>query len=648
MSAALQVVESAWAEGYARERRLTVSEWADAHRELTQTSSREPGRWRTSRTPYLREIMDELSPQSRAERVVFMKGAQIGGTEAGNNWIGFTIHHNPGPMLMVLPTIDVARRVSKQRIAPMIRASRVLRERVRESRARDSGNTLLTKEYDGGVLLMAGANSSAGLRSMPVRDLFPDELDDYPPDVDGQGDPLDLAEERTNTYEGVRKIYCVSTPTIRNLSRIEALYRQSDRRRYFLQCPECGHWDFLTWRGRDWVTEVEGTHHNIRIDNNRPDTAHMRCGLHGCRVDERHKTAMLRGGEWRPTRKDHDGRIVGFHLSALYSPSGWRTWSECAAKFLKAKNDPPALKTWINTTLGETYEERGDSVESHALRRRCAKILPGSTGWPRKRVVPDGVGALIAAVDTQADRLEVVVKGYGAGEESWLVDYERLPGDPSASGVWADLDRYHAQTFVHETSGRELRIDRMVVDTGGLHTEEVYRYVKPRLARGVFGVKGGNMSGRPLVDRPSYNNRYRLPLFVLCVDTGKEVVLSRLLVDSPGPGYVHIPDWVDDEYLDQLTSEKGIRKYVKGRGLSRVWLEVHNRHEALDLEVYALAGLYIMGTAFIREIATRAAAFATTTAGTVPEAPPAVPTLRNPGKAFPARPRRGWVDKWRE
>src|SRR6185503_10302968 len=213
VSAALQVVESAWAEGYARERRLTVSEWADAHRELTQTSSREPGRWRTSRTPYLREIMDELSPQSRAERVVFMKGAQIGGTEAGNNWIGFTIHHNPGPMLMVLPTIDVARRVSKQRIAPMIRASRVLRERVRESRARDSGNTLLTKEYDGGVLLMAGANSSAGLRSMPVRDLFPDELDDYPPDVDGQGDPLDLAEERTNTYEGVRKIYCVSTPT---------------------------------------------------------------------------------------------------------------------------------------------------------------------------------------------------------------------------------------------------------------------------------------------------------------------------------------------------------------------------------------------------------------------------------------------------
>ena len=668
MSAAIeQLVREAYAVGFRRERRLTVAEWADEHRELTGVSAREPGRWRTSRTPYLREVMEALSPQSRIERVVFMKGAQVGGTEAGNNWIGFTIHRNPGPMLMVLPTSLVATKVSKQRVAPMIRASRVLRDAIGEPRSRDSGNTLFTKEYEGGVFLMAGANSSAGLRSMPVRDLFFDEVDDYPSDVDGQGDPIELAEERTGTFEGVRKIFMVSTPTVRGVSKIEKHYlERSDQRRYHLPCPHCDRMDYLTWNGRDWLASSdEGSHHRIEWREGRPDTAHMVCG--GCAkvVEERHKTAMLRAGEWRPTLDEEgrpvgDGMTVGFHLSGLYSPVGWKSWAECVRKFVKAKNDPVALKSWVNQTLGETWEERGDSVEPHVLRRRCARLEPGQRGWPERGHVPHGVGVLVGAVDVHPDRLEVVVKGYGAGEESWLIDYHRIDGDTSAPtvpaakiartpGPWFELDRYLARSFPH-ASGRQLQLERVVVDTGGANTEEAYRYCTARLSHGVFGIKGGSFAGRPLVDRPSRKNRYNLPLFVLCVDSGKEAVVSRLQVRGPGPGFMHLPDWVDDEYLEQLTAEKAVRKYVKGRGLARVWLQIRPRNEALDLEVYALAALYILGQPFVRDLASRAEKFSKPTGKKEggEGSPPATGTLREPGRAFPQRQRRGWVDRWRE
>ncbi len=347
---------SAFGESLAPEPLLTVSAWADQYRLLSSTASAEPGRWRTDRTPYLREIMDCLSPSHPAERVVVMKGAQIGGTECGNNWIGYVIHRAPGPMLMVQPTVETAKRVSKQRIAPMIDSTPVLRARVAEARARDSGNTVHVKEFEGGLLIITGANSAAGLRSMPIRFLFMDEVDEYPGDVDGQGDPVALAEKRTTTFSR-RKIFLVSTPTIKGLSRIEREFLASDQRRYFLACPICAHPDYLTWR--------DAAHHRLEWDEGRPETAHMVCGKCGELVEERHKTGMLMGGEWRATAEG-DSRTVGFHLSALYSPLGWKSWEECVAEFLLVKEDPFRLKTWVNTVLGETWE-RGDSVAAGSL-----------------------------------------------------------------------------------------------------------------------------------------------------------------------------------------------------------------------------------------------------------------------------------------
>lgn len=583
--------ESSACAGLRPDRQLYVDEWADEYRYLSAIASAEAGRYRTSRTPYVKEIMRCLSPWHPAIRVVVVGGAQVGKTEIGNNWMGFTIHRDPCPMLMVQPTVEVAERVSKQRIAPMIDSTPVLRERVSEARTRDSSNTIRAKEFPGGLLLITGANSSAGVRSAPIRKLFMDEVDEYPGDLEGQGDPISLAEKRTTTFAR-KKIYMASTPTVRHVSRIEREYKQSNQQRYYIPCPHCGHRDFLTWSGySDFLKHDDGGHHRIEWHNHDPATAHMVCGGCAQEVEERHKTDMLARGEWRATAEG-DGRTVGFHISGLYSPLGWKSWRECAEEFISSKNDRFKLKAWVNTVLAETFEEPGDSIEAGVIKRRRETY---------KAEVPDGVGSIVIAVDTQGDRLEAVAKGYGQDEESWLIAFSQIFGDPSRAEVWRELDKFIAQEFVTE-SGKKLRADITVVDSGGLHTESVYRYCAARVNRNVFAIKGGTQVGKPIVERPSQTNRYRIPLFVICVDTGKDMVMSRLMVGQPGPGYMHLPHWLDDEFIEQLTAERAVFKYVKGRGSVREWEKLRDRNEAFDLEVYALAALYIRGPLYVKSL----------------------------------------------
>ena len=609
---AATIFQEAWNRGRTPEPQLTVSQWAETHRMLSATSSAEPGRWRNERTPYLTEIMDCLSASHPTRRVVFMKGSQLGATECGNNWVGYVIHHTPGPMLFVEPTVDLAKSESKQRVAPMIEETSVLRDRVSEARSRDSGNTILLKEFRGGILAMIGANSAKALRRMPARYLFLDEVDGYPGDVGGEGDPVAIAEKRTTTFPR-RKIFIVSTPTIKGLSRIEKEFLASDQRRYFVPCPDCGNMDWIRWE-------------NIRWEERKPETARLACLACGELIEEWHKTEMLERGEWRPT-SEADGRTVGFHLSGLYSPMGWNSWAGCVAEFVQSKEDPFKLKTWVNTILGETWEERGDSVDPQSLLARAER-------FPAE--VPHGVGILVASVDVQGDRLEVAVKGYGAAEESWLIAYHQIYGDPAKDETWFELDQFLKTRFTHE-SGQEMKIECTTLDTGGLHTEEAYKFCRTRLSRRVFAIKGGGDQGKPLVGRPSKHNRYRVNLFVLCVDSGKETVYSRLRVGTPGPGYMHFPDWIDQEYVDQLTAEKAIRKYVKGRGAVKQWVKLRERNEALDLEVYALAGLYILGLPLVRSLPERAARFSVKPDGKEKDTQPRKRRHR----------RKGWIDSWR-
>ena len=534
-----------------------------------------------------------LSPRVPTHVVVFIKGSQIGGTEAGNNWLGYLIELSPGGILVLRPTVDEARRFSRQRLDPMFEATPSLVKLVKPARSREGGNTLLLKEFPGGMLFLVGSNSPTGLKSMPIRYLFGDEIDEYPGDVKDQGDALTLAEKRmAGPTHSRRKEFLVGTPTIKGISKIEAEFENTDQRYYYVPCPFCGHMDYIRWENIRYETED----HKLK-----PETVALACVACGTLIEERYKVEMLPAGEWRATKPEVVGR-VGYHLSSLYSPYGWYSWVDAVEEWLKALADPSKLKTFLNTVLGQTWEERGDSIEPETLAARTE---------PYEAEVPTGVGALVASVDTQDDRLEVLVKGYGAAEESWLVDYLVIRGDPATATVWQELDLVLKRKYTH-ASGRTIGISCVAVDSGGHHTEQVYRYCAARRKRRVFAIRGGSKQGEPLVPRPTVKNQYRIKLFTLCVDTGKGTVYARLKIKSPGPGYCHFPiaDVIDEEYFDQLTAEKAVRKWKKGRGSVREWIKVRPRNEALDLEVYALAALYILGPSFIRSLPERAEALA--------------------------------------
>lgn len=583
-----QIYRDAFHAGLMPDPLLTVSEWADEHRLLSQKASAEPGRWRTDRTPYLREIMDNLSPSSPIQQVVFMKGAQVGGTEAGNNWMGYVVHNTPGPMMLVQPSLDIAKRLSKQRIAPMIEEMPVLRELIAPSRERDSGNTVLVKEFRGGVLIMTGANSAAGLRSMPVRFLFLDEVDAYPSDVDGEGDPVKLAEKRTTTFVR-KKIFKVSTPTIKDLSRIEKEYDASDRRRYFVPCPHCRGMQWLRWK------DADGTKRLVWEEDN-PQTVAYACEHCGALIEERHKTQMLAAGEWRATAPG-DGKTAGYHLSSLYSPVGWKSWAEIVSEFLDAKNDPPLLKTWVNTVLAETWEEEYSTKIGAEGLAKLAEEYPLMT-------VPAGGLVLTGAIDVQDNRLEVLVRAWGRDEESWLVNRAQIYGDPAQIEVWKQADSVLLQEYPHE-SGKAMRVRAAAVDTGGHHTHFAYAFCRNRAKRHVIAIKGSSQAAQPAIGKARFvdlnfkNQQIKrgAKYHPVGTDTIKAVIYARLkLQQRKGAGVYHWPQGIDDEYFKQLTVEKQVTRHVNGYA-KRVWIKPDNaRNEALDLEVYSYAALQYLYT----------------------------------------------------
>lgn len=602
-----------WCAGLAPTPDLTVDAWANLHRVLSSVAASEPGRWSTARTPYLKDIMNALSASDRTERVVFMKGAQLGGTEAGLNWLGYVVHHVPGPMLFVQPTEATAKRVSKQRVDQLIEASPALRERIKDPRARDSGNTVLMKEFRGGVLIMTGANSAVGLRSMPARFIFLDEVDGYPADADGEGDPVALAIQRSATFTN-RKIFMPSTPTLKGFSRIEAAYEESDKRIYGVPCDHCGVFSQICWRDIKWA---EGA----------ITEAAWHCPhCHGPHAEIR-KTALLAAGCWIPTSKG-DGKTAGFHLSSLYSP--WMSWAEVAAEHQACKDDPVRLKVWVNTKLAETWEDReGEKMDEAALMSRREDYGP---------TIPAPVALLTCGVDVQDDRLELELVGWGRDEESWSCDYKILWGDPSSATVWHDLAAYMGQRFPHESLADGLPIEAACLDTGGHHTQAAYAFCKGRERQRVWAIKGKAGKYPIWPKRPSKNNKGKVNLFSVGVDAAKEAVFARLHKAEQGAGYCHFPQDRDVAYFEQLTAERLRTKYVKGFPQRFWWKPDGRRNEALDCRVYAYAalhGLLSMGL----NLNKRAEALPklsgprnTATAGYVPE--PATPSPRRRRKAI--------------
>lgn len=562
---------------------IKVSAWADSYRYLSSQAAAEPGQWRTERTPYLREIMDRLSVNDVTEEIVFMKGAQIGATEAGNNWLGYIIDIAPGPSMMVMPTDTTVKRNSKGRIDPMIEATPTLRTKVKPARARDSGNTTFSKAFPGGVLVMAGANSAVGLRSMPVKNLMLDEIDGYPVDLDGEGSPIALATARTRTFPK-RKIFKISTPTVEGASAIQAEFADTDQRKYFVPCPDCGGMQTLEF---DNLVYEKGK----ALETG----AKYQCMHCGYLIEERFKTVMLAGGQWQVTNPEKASfKKGGYHLNSLYSPFGWYSWAEAADDYDKAENDSNKLKTFTNTVLGLPYAEKGEVPQWELLYGRREHYV-------RNKPCKD-VFMITAGVDVQRDRLEVEIVAWGKGKRSWSLDYRVLQGETHKPGVWAQLSLIVNETWERE-DGLLLPMKLMAVDTG-FNTSHVYTFCRKHDPARVIPIKGQaeqiTMVAAPrIVDKTSKGKAVgKLMLWNIGVSMIKSELYGWLrLHEAEGGeypvGYCHFPEY-DIPYFRGLTAEqqefkieKGFRKYF--------WVKKYDRNEPLDCRVYARAAAAVAG-----------------------------------------------------
>lgn len=548
--------------------RMTIDEWADKNRYLPRVSSPEPGRWRTDRTPYLKEIMHELSPSSYAEEVIFMKGGQVGATEVGLNWLLYIMDINPAPTLYVQPTVDLCKRYSRQRVSPSIQECETLNGKVFENKSRDKSNTILQKDFPGGTLIMTGANSAAGLRSMPICNLIADEVDGWPQDADGEGDPLELAERRLANFAR-KKSLIISTPTIAGMSRIEAKFLLSDQRFYYVPCPYCKQMQIITWE-------------SLKFENRDPRTVRMICSKCAAEIYEYHKTEMLLRGEW--IKHNSKSEIPGFHLSAFYSPLGWYSWKTAVKKRLESICEQMKAMVWKNTVSGETWDDSFTSIDAHWLKKREEQY---------EAEVPAGVLVLSAAIDTHDDRLECSVYGWGLDYESWLISHQVFMGSPGAPDVWGLVDQFLMKDFQHER-GVPINIAAACVDSLGHHTDMVYSFCKARFFRRIFAIIGQGGAGKPLVISYNHHNRAGVYLFRLGVDQGKETLYTRFKIKEPGPGYCHFPKGLDEKFYQQLTSEKRIRRHNAGIPRLEWVLPSGRRNEALDCAVYAMAALTIL------------------------------------------------------
>lgn len=562
--AALELCVARLADSLEPPPRQTVSEWADQNRRLSSEASAERGEWRTDRAPYQRAIMDALSPYSPCERVVVMSSSQIGKTEILNNFVGYIIDRDPGPVLVVQPRVEDGKSWSKDRLAPMLRDTPCLRGKVADVRSRDANNTTLHKRFPGGHITIAGANSAAGLAARPIRYVLLDEADRYPASAGTEGDPVSLAIKRTATFWN-RKIVMVSSPTVKGASRIEAAWLQSNRQSFWVPCPDCGHLQILRWPQLEWPDAD-------------PAAAAYRCEHCGALIPAYRKAWMLARGEWRPANPK--AKVAGFWINQLYSP--WKEWGETAAEFLEAKESPETLRTFVNTALAEPWDDEAHTSVDLAtlLARREHYAAP----------VPAGAAVLTCGVDVQADRLELELVAWGRGEESWSIEYRVIPGDPTGAAVWAELDEYLQRQWRHE-NGNILPISACCIDSG-YESHAVYDFCRTRYHRRIFAVKGQGGPHPVWPKKPTVKNIRGERPWMVGTDSAKATIIGRLRNAQPGTsGFSHFPADRQQPYFEQLLGEALVTTYSKGQPI-REWRPKKGiRHEALDSRVYAYAAL---------------------------------------------------------
>ncbi|MCL2344779.1 MAG: phage terminase large subunit family protein [Desulfobulbus sp.] len=544
---------------------MTVSQWADDRLYLSPEDSAEQGKYTSARAPYQRGIMNAFNEEG-VEEIVVMSSAQVGKTLIFKSVVGYHIDVDPAPILVVLPTVEMAETFSKDRLAPMIRDTPVLRGKVSDAKSRDSGNTIQKKNFPGGHVTMIGANAPAALASRPIRIVLCDEVDRYPPSAGTEGDPVNLARKRTITFRRRRRVALFSTPTVKGHSRIERAWKKSDQRRYNVPCPHCGHLHALRWE-------------NVSIIDDDPATARMVCPSCGGLITDADRMAMLDAGQW--VKENPDSRIPGFHINELYSP--WRSFAGVAADYYAAKGNPEEEKTWWNTSMGEPFEGVGEHADAAELAKRRENYDADT--------VPDGVLTVTVGGDVQKDRIEAEIVGWGAGDESWGIEPVVLTGNPADPDVWQRLDELLATARFTTTDGRVLRVAGCCIDTGHF-TQQVYEFATPRASRNIWGIKGKFGPYPVWPKRVTRSKKYRgHTVRLIGVDTAKDTIYSRWQVAEGRPGYCHFSVAYDD-WFAQATVERRVTKLDKRGNEVRTWVNPPGaRNEGTDCRTYAYAAL---------------------------------------------------------
>lgn len=571
--------------------RLSLSAWADEHFRLSAESAAQPGRWRT--LPYQRGILDAIT-DPLVTYVSVLKSARVGYTLMVSAAIGYYIHHAPAPILVVMPTVDDSKNFSKETVAPMLRdvpvLSKVVFEDAEERGPKDSSNTLQHKKFPGGILSLIGANSGAGFRRISRKVVIFDEVDGYPASAGSDGDPISLGTKRSE-YFWDRKIIAGSTPLVAGSSRIERLFEQGDQRRYYVPCPHCGHFAPLVFRGERG--------HRMEWPEGKPKEAFFSCQKNGCVIEHKDKRAMVEAGEWRAEKphtekeKAAGGLHVSFHIWAAYNYSPNAAWGEIANEFLEAKKDPQTLRTFVNTVLGETWQEQGEAPDWERLHGRREHYPVG--------VAPPEALVVTAGVDVQKDRFVFEVVGWGPGKESWSIDAGELYADTANEAEWSKLDELLARDF----GGAAIRM--LAVDSG-FRTNTAYNWARRHPLNRVIAVKGV-ASARAIIGTPSLVdvqvNGKRLArgykVFTVGTDVAKGELYGWLKLPRPEegqpfpPGWCHFPEY-GEEYFKQLTAEHLVSKpNARGFTVHEWQVQPGRQNHWLDCRVYARAAAQLLG-----------------------------------------------------
>ena len=566
--------------GFVAPEDITVSQWADRKRRLSPESSAEPGPWRTSRTPYLKEPMDAFT-DPKLELIVMVASSQVGKSEFELNSIGYIIDQDPSSILYIHPTIEDAKKFSKLRVAPMVRDCKVLKSKVADPKSRESGNTILQKSYPGGMLTMCGSNSASALASMPIRYVIGDELDRWAISAGTEGDPWELAKARQTTFYNKMSI-AVSTPTIKGHSKIDDLFSQGTQERWHHKCPTCGEYHNIVFG------DIRFEYDTTVIKNKKHYTVksvHWKCP--SCETLHTEREMKHQPAQWIAANPDaYKNGVRSFWLNAFSSP--WASWPSLILAYLDALGSTEKLQVVYNTKFGELWEDRGDLEDEETVMGRREE-------YPAE--LPDGVLVLTCGVDTQDDRLEYEVVGHGHFGEKWGIKKGIIMGRPDTTEVWQQLDQVidHPYEFAN---GVKLKISITFVDSGGHYTQDVYQACRERIYRKVFAIKGRGGDGVPYTAPPKKTNivvkgKYvgQCWLYTLGVDAGKQAIMDSMRVKEAGAKYYHFPrrDDYGADYFTGLLSEHLV--YKKDRKQPWVWEKIpgHERNEALDCRNYANA-----------------------------------------------------------